>query len=64
MFSVFSNGAFISAKTENEDQWSLSLVFYDSSVNGGLTPLNEVNWDASDGGHNYGETRVITMQIT
>ena len=45
------------------DNWELSLVFYDSTVDGGKTPLTEINWDASDGGYGEGESRVITVQI-
>ena len=45
------------------DNWELGLVFYDSTVNDGKTPLTEINWDASDGGYGYGESRVITVQI-
>ena len=48
----------------SESPWSLGVVFYDSTVNGGLTPLTDIDWDASDGGYGTGETRVITMQIT
>ncbi len=50
--------------TENEnDNWELGLVFYDSSVDNGKTALTEINWDASDGGYGQGETRIITVQI-
>lgn len=49
--------------TENNDNWSISTVFYDSSVDGGVTPLTEINWDASDGSYKVGETRIITVQI-
>lgn len=45
------------------DNWKLGLVFYDSTVNNGKTPLKEINWDASDGGYGTGEARVITVQI-
>lgn len=45
------------------DNWELSTVFYDSTVDNGNTPLTEINWDASDGGYGKGETRVITVQI-
>ena len=49
---------------QNEtDNWELTLVFYDSTVNGGTTPLTEINWDASNGGYGKGESRVITVQI-
>jgi len=46
------------------DNWEISTVFYDSTVNEGKTPLTEINWDASDGGYGTGETRTITVQIT
>lgn len=45
------------------DNWELGLVFYDSSVDNGKTPLTEINWDASDGGHGQGTPRIITTQI-
>ena len=45
------------------DNWELGLVFYDSSVDNGKTPLTEINWDASDGGYEEGTPRVITVQI-
>ena len=45
------------------DNWEISTVFYDSTVNDGQTPLTEINWDASDGGYGTGETRIITVQI-
>ena len=58
------------------DNWEISTVFYDSSVDKGMidsdgnydntqckTPLTEIDWDASDGGYGVGETRIITMQI-
>lgn len=45
------------------DNWELGLVFYDSSVDNGKTPLTEINWDASDGGYGEGISRVITVQI-
>lgn len=51
-----------SEEPEN-DNWELGLVFYDSSVDNGKTPLTEIDWDASDGGYGHGETRVITVQI-
>ena len=53
----------IEAEPSETDNWELNLVFYDSTVNGGTTPLTEINWDASDGGYGTGETRVITVQI-
>lgn len=45
------------------DNWEISTVFYDSTVNEGRTPLTEIDWDASDGGYKSGEERVITVQI-
>ena len=45
------------------DNWELNTVFYDSTVDNGKTPLTEINWDASDGGCDFGQERVITMQI-
>ncbi len=45
------------------DNWEISTVFYDSSVNNGNTPLTEINWDASNGGYDRGTSRRITVQI-
>ena len=45
------------------DNWELGLVFYDSSVDNGKTPLTSIDWDASDGGYGTGTPRVITVQI-
>ena len=45
------------------DNWELGVVFYDSSIDNGKTPLTEISWDASDGGYAAGEPRVITVQI-
>ena len=45
------------------DNWELGIVFYDSTIDSGKTPLTEINWDASNGGYNQGEPRVITVQI-
>ena len=45
------------------DNWEVSTVFYDSTVNDGTTPLTNIDWDASDGGFELGETRTITVQI-
>ena len=33
------------------DNWKLDIVFYDSTVDNGKTPLTEINWDASDGSY-------------
>ena len=48
---------------EETDNWELSVVFYDSSVENGKKPLTEINWDASDGGHSEGTPRIITVQV-
>lgn len=48
---------------EETDNWELSTVFYDSTVENGTKPLTEINWDASDGGAGMGTQRVITVQI-
>ena len=45
------------------DNWEFDIIFYDSSVDNGKTPLTEINWDASDGGYGEGTPRVITVQI-
>ena len=45
------------------DNWELGVVFYDSTVDNGKTPLTEINWDASDGGYKEGTPRTITVQI-
>ena len=53
--------------TEDEevstDNWELGLVFYDSTVDNGKTPLTSIEWDASDGEAGEGIPRVITVQI-
>lgn len=45
------------------DNWELSTVFYDSTVDNGKTPLTSIDWDASDGDYKEGTPRVITVQI-
>ena len=45
------------------DNWELGIVFYDSSVGAGKTPLTELNWDASNGSYLEGTPREITVQI-
>lgn len=42
------------------DNWELGLVFYDSTVDNGKTPLTSINWHATTDS----EERVITTQIT
>ena len=46
-----------------KDNWELGVVFYDSTVDGGTTPLTEIDWDASNGGYVWGDARTITVQI-
>ena len=43
------------------DNWELGLVFYDSTVDNGKTPLTSIDWDASDGSYKEGTPRVITV---
>lgn len=45
------------------NNWELGLVFYDSTVDNGKTPLTSIDWDASDDGYGTGTPRVITVQI-
>ena len=45
------------------DNWELGIVFYDSSVGAGKTPLTELSWDASNGSYIEGTPREITVQI-
>lgn len=47
----------------SNDNWGLSTVFYDSTVNNGKTPLTSIDWDASDGSYKAGTPRVVTVQI-
>ncbi len=42
-----------------DDNWEISVVFYDSTVDNGQTPLTEINWNAVD----RSEKRTITIQI-
>ncbi len=66
MFSSLIEQLNLKEGTEEEvslDNWEISTVFYDSTVDEGKTPLTEINWDASDGSYKTGETRVITVQI-
>ncbi len=61
--STFSKLFLADNETVDLDHWELSTVFYDSTVDGGTTPLTEINWDASDGGYGTGQARTITVQI-
>ena len=45
------------------ENWELSTVFYDSTVDTGVTPLTSITWDASDGDYRAGTPRTITVQI-
>ena len=66
MFSSLIEQLKLKEGTEEEvslDNWEISTVFYDSTVDEGKTPLTEITWDASDGGYGTGETRIITVQI-
>lgn len=66
MFSSLIEQLNLKEGTEEEvylDNWEISTVFYDSTVDEGKTPLTEINWDASDGSYKTGETRVITVQV-
>ena len=66
MFSSLIEQLNLKEGTEEEvslDNWEISTVFYDSTVDEGKTPLTEINWDASDGSYKTGETRIITVQI-
>ena len=59
------NQATIQSDEESEepenDNWELGLIFYDSSVDNGKTPLTEIDWDASDGSYKEGTPRVISQ---
>ena len=48
---------------ELTENWNMDIVFYDSTVDNGKTPLTEIDWDASDGGYSQGQPRVITVQL-
>ena len=45
------------------DNWELGIVFYDSTVDAGTTPLTRIDWDASNGTYTSGTPRTITIQI-
>ena len=57
MFSLRADT--VDEETGETDNWEIGIVFYDSTVNDGNTPLTEINWNAID----YNERRIITMQI-
>ena len=71
MFAIFTSLFSLKANPVDDetgeiltDNWEISTVFYDSTVNNGATPLTEINWDASDGSYKEGTPRVIKIQIT
>ncbi len=45
------------------DNWEISTVFYDSTVNDGKTPLTEINWELKTVDPEYVESRDIIVQI-
>ena len=45
------------------DNWEISTVFYDSTVDNGNTPLTEIDWDASNLSFDEEESRTITLQM-
>ena len=71
--AVFASLFSLKADTVDEEEtpeelvenWSMDIVFYDSTVDSGKTPLTEINWNATkpDFGYGYGDTRVITVQL-
>ena len=71
MFAIFTSLLNLKADPVDDetgeillDNWELGVVFYDSTVDNGKTPLTEINWDASDGSYKEGTPRVIKIQIT
>ena len=68
--SVFFIGRSFSLPDDEEeeepelDNWEISTVFYDSTVDNGLTPLTEINWDASNISAQGISEKTITVQIT
>ena len=51
------------ATPSETDNWSLDLVFYDSTVDGGKTPIKNIDWDASNLHYSKDENRIITVQV-
>ena len=45
------------------DNWDISTVIYDSTVNNGQTPLTEINWDETGTSYKDNVQRNITVQI-
>ena len=62
----FVNRIELKENTENDivlDNWELSTVFYDSDVENGKKPLDEINWVITDGEFDDDFYKVITVQI-
>ena len=57
MFSLRADT--VDEETGETDNWEIGIVFYDSTVNDGNTPLTEINWNATSSS----EHRTIIMQI-
>ena len=60
--NFISNSNKIEKQADDEielDNWEISTVFYDSTVDNGHTPLTEVNWDLSNIDYSQVETRSI-----
>ena len=62
--SMLSLNATTPISTDEEestvDNWELGIVFYDTTIGNGKTPLTEYNWNAIS----YKESRDIILQIT
>jgi hypothetical protein len=69
--AVFASLFSLKADTVDEEQtpeeltenWNMDIVFYDSTVDNGKTPLTEIDWDATIDTHSQGQPRVITVQL-
>ena len=48
----------------DENYWDLEICFFDSTVDGGRTPLQTIDWDATNGDHDRLNARTIQVQIT
>lgn len=49
---------------EVKKDWTIKAALLDSSVDGGNTELQSIDWDASDGGFEEGSGRNITLRIS
>lgn len=54
----------INSVEEAQKDWTIKATLFDSSVNGGNTELQSINWDASDGGYGEGSGRNVTLRIS